>query len=146
MNLLDDGSGITRDKPAAPECHRASRPRFSACQALPPDVGDFALPSAAPGQVVGRPARAAVQLPAGPAHRAIAERAERQRISDEQTSRGLGLDPDLVRSVAHRRWLPWELADEVAVALGRHPSELWPEWFQGIAGPARGNQLDRMEP
>ena len=37
----------------------------------------------------------------------------------------------LQRAVA-REVLRSDAADELAIALGRHPSELWPEWFGTI--------------
>ena len=43
----------------------------------------------------------------------------------------------LYRVLAGER-IRWTTADRVAVALGHHPAELWPEWFS--AEPARAKE------
>jgi lambda repressor-like predicted transcriptional regulator len=71
----------------------------------------------------------AAQFPAAPARRVINAFASGQRITLAQAAGQLRLDAALVQAVFHRRWIPWEAADAIAVALGRHPCDLWPEWF-----------------
>jgi lambda repressor-like predicted transcriptional regulator len=47
----------------------------------------------------------------------------------------LHLDRRILQSLFERRWVDWETADEIAVALGCHPYELWAEWFLPLRGP-----------
>lgn len=68
------------------------------------------------------------RLSTTPARRALTDYARERRLSLEELADVLHLDFD-VRALIDRRWLPWHLADQVAVALGHHPYELWPEWF-----------------
>lgn len=68
-------------------------------------------------------------LPAGPAQRAIRGFARRHALSLDGVAIAIALDSQLIDSVMQRRWLPWDLADALAVALGEHPSALWPEWL-----------------
>ena len=69
------------------------------------------------------------RFPAGPAQRAIRGFAQRHNLSLDGVAVAIAVDSHLIGSVMQRRWLPWELADTLAVALGKHPSALWPEWF-----------------
>jgi lambda repressor-like predicted transcriptional regulator len=71
----------------------------------------------------------AAQFPAEPARRVINAFASGRRITLAQAAAQLHLDAALVRAVFHRRWIPWEAADAIAVALGHHPCDLWPDWF-----------------
>jgi lambda repressor-like predicted transcriptional regulator len=41
----------------------------------------------------------------------------------------LGLDRRTVQRLATRSRLRSDAADRIAIALGRHPCEIWPEWF-----------------
>ena len=41
----------------------------------------------------------------------------------------LRLDRSTLYRVLGRDRLRYDTADRIAVCLGRHPSELWPEWF-----------------
>ncbi len=91
------------------------------------EPGDPAVPGAA-------------QFPAEPARRVINAFASGRRITLAEAAGQLHLDAALVQAVFHRRWIPWEAADAIAVALGHHPCDLWPEWFPpqpAAAGPAR---------
>jgi len=89
----------------------------------------------------------AVELPTAPARRALVEYARRRRLSMDQLSDVLHLDDVDIPALVQRRWLPWPLADRVAVALGRHPCELWPEWFEGRAARRRDRQPgERSDP
>lgn len=71
----------------------------------------------------------AALFPAEPARSAINEFASTLRITLAEAAGQLHLDAALVQAVFHRRWIPWEAADAIAVALGHHPCDLWPEWF-----------------
>ena len=66
---------------------------------------------------------------AGPAQRALRGFARRHDLPLDGVAIAIALDSQLIDSVMQRRWLPWDLADALAVALGEHPSALWPEWF-----------------
>ena len=44
-----------------------------------------------------------------------------------------GIDRRTFERVRHRQRIRSDCADRVAVALGRHPSEIWPEWFAGVS-------------
>lgn len=44
-----------------------------------------------------------------------------------------GIDRRTFERLRHRRRIRSDSADRIAVALGRHPSEIWPEWFPGGA-------------
>ena len=66
---------------------------------------------------------------AEPACQALSVYARQHRLTLTDLADVLDL-PDLdIRRDMQRRWLPWPLADRVAVALGHHPWELWPDWF-----------------
>ena len=41
----------------------------------------------------------------------------------------LRIDRSSLHRLLSREWLRSDAADRIAVTLGRHPSELWPEWF-----------------
>lgn len=87
--------------------------------------------------------RSPSRLPAEPAKQAIRSFGRRHALSIAETATVLALDPRLVRSVMGRRWLEWETADVIAVALRRHPLDLWPDWLDtansgGSFVPERG--------
>lgn len=44
-------------------------------------------------------------------------------------SAAIGLHRSTIQRLFKRERLRWDAADNVAVALGRHPCELWPTWF-----------------
>jgi lambda repressor-like predicted transcriptional regulator len=68
-------------------------------------------------------------LPAEPARQAVTAYAADCRLRVDEVADVLNLDARVLRSLLERRWVGWETADEIAVALGCHPYELWPEWF-----------------
>lgn len=92
------------------------------------------------------------RLPAAPARRAIAVWADSHRLDLRDLAEVLHLQPHELRLLLERRWLTWETADEIAVALGRHPFEIWPGWFDsfrrpaGEAGPGKGELDDGRHP
>ena len=45
------------------------------------------------------------------------------------TAAAIGLHRSTLQQLLKRERLRWDAADNVAVALGRHPCELWPTWF-----------------
>ena len=100
----------------------------------------------------GRPIGRSHRLPAAPARRAITIWAESHRFELQDLAEGLHLQMQELRLLLERRWLTWETADEIAVALGRHPFEIWPEWFDtfcrpaGAGGPGKGEVEDGRHP
>src|SRR4051794_27566292 len=69
------------------------------------------------------------RFPAAPAQSAIRMFARRHALSIEGVAAAIALDSSLLSRVMERRWLPWPLADMLAIALGTHPAMLWPDWF-----------------
>jgi lambda repressor-like predicted transcriptional regulator len=68
-------------------------------------------------------------LPAGPLI-AVLESHCRAR-SLRALARATGIDRRTFERLRHRQRIRSDSADRIAVALGRHPSEIWPEWFPG---------------
>ena len=68
-------------------------------------------------------------LPAAPAADAVRAMAARRHCSLSEVAVLLRLDPRTVERVLARSQLRSDTADTVAVALGHHPCELWPDWF-----------------
>jgi len=64
-----------------------------------------------------------------PAARAIRQLAAQRHLSLSDVAVLLRLDPRTVERVLVRPRLRSDTADTLAVALGCHPCELWPEWF-----------------
>jgi lambda repressor-like predicted transcriptional regulator len=57
---------------------------------------------------------------------------ERARgVSLSQLCLQRGIDRRTLQRAIERRWLRSDAADELAVRLGRHPSEIWPDWYAG---------------
>lgn len=79
-------------------------------------------------------------FPAEPARQALIALARRRHLGVMDAALDIHLDELTARKLFLRRWLPWERADQIAVALGRHPSELWPDWF-GPPSPQRHDQV-----
>lgn len=78
------------------------------------------------------------RFPAAPAQDALRGFARAHAITIDDVAAVLGVDHRLVTSVMGRHWLPWHLADTVAVALRRHPCDLWPDWFPGRPSAGEG--------
>ena len=57
------------------------------------------------------------------------------RITAELLLAGvLQVDRSTLHRLLSRDRLRSDAADRIAVTLGRHPSELWPEWFADASG------------
>jgi hypothetical protein len=76
-------------------------------------------------------------FPAEPARRALYRLARDRRVPLTHLARLVALDRRTIQRLARRDRLRVDAADRIAVALGRHPCELWPTWF----GPAPRDQL-----
>ncbi len=68
-------------------------------------------------------------LPAAPAQRLLRQQAASQAGDLSALAEVLRLDRSTLYRVLRRDRLRYDTADRIAVCLGRHPSELWPEWF-----------------
>jgi lambda repressor-like predicted transcriptional regulator len=76
-----------------------------------------------------RPASARL-LPTGPVLAAIATLLATH--STTQLARTLSLDRRTLQRLSTRPYIRRDAADRLAVALGRHPSEIWVEWFEPV--------------
>lgn len=73
---------------------------------------------------------------AGPARRLVARVVADCDGNVTAASVVLRVDRSTLHRLLRRDRLRSDAADRIAVALGRHPSELWPEWFaaQEVSG------------
>lgn len=76
-------------------------------------------------------------LPAAPAQRLLWQQAAHQAGDLSALAQVLRLDRSTLYRVLSRDRLRYDTADRIAVCLGRHPSELWPEWFPTRDGSDR---------
>ena len=68
-------------------------------------------------------------FPAAPARRLLARVVTDCDGNLTAASVVLQVDRSTLHRLLRRDRLRWDAADRIAVTLGRHPSELWPEWF-----------------
>ena len=68
-------------------------------------------------------------LPAAPARRLLARVVADCDGNLTAASLALQVDRSTLHRLLSRNRLRSDAADRIAVALGRHPSELWPDWF-----------------
>ena len=73
--------------------------------------------------------RGAPFFPAAPARRLVARVVADHDGKLTAASVALRVDRSTLHRLLHREQLRSDAADRIAVTLGRHPSELWPEWF-----------------
>lgn len=71
-------------------------------------------------------------FPAEPARRALHALLADRQASIVATAAVLGVDPTTLHRLFTRDFIRYDAADRVAVALGHHPSEPWPEWFAEV--------------
>ena len=76
-----------------------------------------------PGQALGS------FFPAAPAQLAVERLAKDLQADATELAAVLRLDRSTLFRLMHGRRLRYDAADHIAVALGRHPCELWPDWF-----------------
>jgi lambda repressor-like predicted transcriptional regulator len=69
------------------------------------------------------------RFPTAPAAALLRRRCAEHDISLVELADRVGLPLRMVRRCLEGRWLRVGTADRVACALGRHPGDLWPEWF-----------------
>ena len=70
-----------------------------------------------------------------PARALLHARARQAGLSLRELALTIGLPKRTLHRVLASPRLRWDIADRVAIALGHHPYELWPTWFDpdGIA-------------
>ena len=68
-------------------------------------------------------------FPAAPARRLVARVVADCDGNLTAASAALQVDRSTLHRLLSRDRLRSDAADRIAVRLGRHPSELWPEWF-----------------
>ncbi len=68
-------------------------------------------------------------FPAEPARRALRRLAKDRDLSICALADNVGVDRDALHRLFTRDRLRCDAADRIAVALGYHPCQLWPEWF-----------------
>lgn len=66
---------------------------------------------------------------AEPARRALRRLAAETDDSICALAENAGVDRDTLHRLFTRDRLRWDAADRLAVSLGFHPCQLWPEWF-----------------
>ena len=66
---------------------------------------------------------------AEPARRALRRLATDRDLTVCALADNIGVDPCTLHRLFTRDRLRWDAADHIAVALGYHPCQLWPEWF-----------------
>lgn len=72
-----------------------------------------------------------------PARRLLLARADVHNATLTEVGDTLGLPRRTLHRVLASSRLRWDAADRVAVALGHHPSELWPAWFETQPSPTQ---------
>jgi lambda repressor-like predicted transcriptional regulator len=68
-------------------------------------------------------------FPADPVQRLLARAAAVHHGDLSELAAVLRVDRSTLHRVLGRDRLRYDAADRIAVSLGRHPSELWPDWF-----------------
>ena len=68
-------------------------------------------------------------FPAQPARDAVTAMALTHQVTVAQLALSLGIHRSTLQRLYTRSHLRYDAADHIAVTLGRHPSELWPDWF-----------------
>lgn len=77
------------------------------------------------------------RLPTEPARAALRAFARDHGVRIGDLAGVLSVEAALVNTAMSARWLQWEAADRLAVALRSHPQDLWPGWFgQHATAPA----------
>jgi plasmid maintenance system antidote protein VapI len=69
-----------------------------------------------------------VRFPTEPVRDLLARLARDRALTVSELARQLQLDRRTVQRVCARESLSLATADRLAVACGRHPCEIWPEW------------------
>jgi lambda repressor-like predicted transcriptional regulator len=67
-----------------------------------------------------------------PARTLLLARAQDRQLSLHDLADTLRLPPRTLARVLTRTQLRWDTADRIAIALGHHPSELWPSWYDHL--------------
>ena len=71
-------------------------------------------------------------LPAAPLKVYLRDRALKGQLAS--VARRCGMKPAELSRILHQyAYVHWATADRIAIALGMHPIEIWPDWCQGAA-------------
>lgn len=76
---------------------------------------------------------ARIYFPGEPARTAL-QRLREDGVNLSFLAQVLRVDRSTLYRVLSRDKLRYDTADRIAVALGRHPYELWPDWFSDAGG------------
>ena len=68
-------------------------------------------------------------FPAEPARRALRRLAADRNSTVIDIAAAAGIDRCTLQRIYTRDRLRYDAADNIAVALGYHPCQLWPDWF-----------------
>lgn len=79
------------------------------------------------------------RFPAQPARDAVTRYATRRQIPITDVATALGVDRSTLLRLHTRDWLRFDAADHIAITLGKHPYELWPDWFEPCESPGAGS-------
>lgn len=71
-------------------------------------------------------------FPVQPARALLLTRAAEQNLTVSELALILRLPRRTLHRVLASTNLRWDTADRVAIALGHHPYELWPTWYDDI--------------
>lgn len=75
---------------------------------------------------------ATATYPAAPAQRLVLHRAEELNLSLTDLADVLRLPRRSLLRLLSQQQLRWDTADRIAVALGHHPGEIWPTWYDDL--------------
>lgn len=70
--------------------------------------------------------------PAAPILAILQVRSQQRQVGIDELADTLRVPPRTLQRTLTRHTLRWDTADRLAIALGHHPSELWPDWFDPI--------------
>jgi lambda repressor-like predicted transcriptional regulator len=68
-------------------------------------------------------------FPTEPLRAELRRYAQLRHLSVVELARELQIDRRTLQRIVERRMVRSDTADRTSIALGRHPSELWPDWF-----------------
>jgi lambda repressor-like predicted transcriptional regulator len=77
------------------------------------------------------------RVPTGPV-RKVVDTLTSSGVSISQIARAWAIDRRTLQRVLLRPTLRSDTADRIAIAAGRHPTELWPDWATGGGGSDQG--------
>ncbi len=82
----------------------------------------------------------AATFPAEPVRKLLLARADTHDMTLTEVGDILGVPRRTMHRLLSSSRLRWDAADRIAVALGHHPSELWPGWFDTQSAAAASSR------